>query len=68
MIDKIKNAVEDMHEDEAKHLLQSILIQLNLLKENYSEDTIKNLMDIPKQLTSNTSYNILHLMIQQLDV
>ena len=56
MIDKIKNAVEDMHEDEAKHLLQSILIQLNLLKENYSEDTIKNLMDIPKQLTSNTSY------------
>ena len=77
MIDKIKNAVEDMHEDEAKHLLQSILIQLNLLKENYSEDTIKNLMDIPKQLTSNTSYKrnvkkshtyILHLMIQQLDV
>ncbi|HHQ8914302.1 TPA: DUF1835 domain-containing protein [Bacillus cereus] len=56
MIDKIKNAVEDMHEDEAKHLLQSILIQLNLLEENYSEDTIKNLMDIPKQLTSNTSY------------
>jgi len=56
MIDKIKNAVEDMHEDEAKHLLQSILIQLNLLKENYSEDTIKNLMDIPKQLTSNPTY------------
>ncbi|HFK1548097.1 DUF1835 domain-containing protein [Bacillus albus] len=56
MIDKIKNVVEDMHEDEAKHLLQSILIQLNLLEENYSEDTIKNLMDIPKQLTSNTSY------------
>ncbi len=26
MIDKIKNAVEDMYEDEAKHLLQSILI------------------------------------------
>ncbi len=56
MIDKIKNAVEDMHEDEAKHLLQSILIQLNLLEEKYSEDTIKNLMDISKQLTSNTSY------------
>lgn len=56
MIDKIKNAVEDMYEDEAKHLLQSILIQLNLLEENYSEDTIENLMDIPKQLTSNTSY------------
>ncbi|MGG0301685.1 DUF1835 domain-containing protein [Bacillus albus] len=56
MIDKIKNVVEDMHEDEAKHLLQSILIQLNLLEENYSEDTINNLMDIPKQLTSNTSY------------
>ncbi|MEI5913125.1 DUF1835 domain-containing protein [Bacillus albus] len=56
MIDKIKNVVEDMHEDEAKHLLQSILIQLNLLEENYSEDTIKNLMDIPKQLTSNTFY------------
>lgn len=56
MIDKIKNVVEDMYEDEAKHLLQSILIQLNLLEENYSEDAIKNLMDIPKQLTSNTSY------------
>ncbi|HFJ9314948.1 hypothetical protein CN391_05145 [Bacillus anthracis] len=58
MIDKIKNVVEDMYEDEAKHLLQSILIQLNLLEENYSEDTIKNLMDIPNQLTSNTSYKI----------
>ncbi|HGH7183114.1 DUF1835 domain-containing protein [Bacillus cereus] len=57
MIDKIKNVVEDMYEDEAKHLLQSLLIQLNLLEENYSEDIIKNLMDIPKQLTSNTSYN-----------
>ncbi|QWU45395.1 DUF1835 domain-containing protein [Bacillus sp. NP247] len=56
MIDKIKNAVEDMYEDEAKHLLQSILIQLDLLEENYSEDTIKNLMSIPKQLTNNTSY------------
>lgn len=56
MIDKIKSAVEDMYEDEAKDLLQSILIQLNLLEENYSEDTIKNLMDIPKQLTSNTTY------------
>ncbi|MDJ1476034.1 DUF1835 domain-containing protein [Bacillus sp. LS15-K4] len=56
MIDKIKNVVEDMYEDESKHLLQSILIQLNLLEENYSEDAIKNLMDIPKQLTSNTSY------------
>lgn len=56
MIDKIKNAVEDMHEDEAKHLLQSILIQLNLLEEKYSEDTLKNLMDISRQLTSNTSY------------
>ncbi|HDR6313125.1 TPA: DUF1835 domain-containing protein [Bacillus cereus] len=56
MIDKIKNVVEDMYEDEAKHLLQSILIQLYVLEENYSEDTIKNLMDIPKQLTSNTSY------------
>ncbi|MEY2300999.1 DUF1835 domain-containing protein [Bacillus tropicus] len=56
MIDKIKNVVEDMYEDEAKHLLQSILIQLSLLEENYSEDTIENLMDIPNQLTSNTSY------------
>ncbi|WP_377865514.1 DUF1835 domain-containing protein [Bacillus sp. R86525] len=56
MIDKIKNAVEDMYEDEAKHLLQSILIQLDLLEENYSEDTIKHLISIPKQLTSNTSY------------
>ncbi|PQZ57654.1 hypothetical protein CQZ94_07365 [Bacillus sp. MYb209] len=56
MIDKIKNVVDEMYEDEAKHLLQSILIQLDLLKENYSEDTIKHLMDIPKQLTSNTSY------------
>lgn len=56
VIDKIKNVVEDMYEEEAKHLLQSILIQLNVLEENYSEDTIKNLMDIPKQLTSNTPY------------
>ncbi|MGE6540685.1 DUF1835 domain-containing protein [Bacillus luti] len=56
MIDKIKNVVEDMYEDEAKHLLQSLLIHLNLLEENYSEDIIKTLMDIPKQLTSNTSY------------
>ncbi|WP_002147501.1 DUF1835 domain-containing protein [Bacillus cereus] len=56
MIDKIKNVVEDMYEDEAKHLLQSILIQLDLLEENYSEDTIKHLMSIPKQLTNNTSY------------
>lgn len=56
VIDKIKNAVEDMYEDEAKHLLQSILIQLDLLEENYSEDTIKHLMSIPKQLTNNTSY------------
>lgn len=56
VIDKIKNVVEAMYEDEAKHLLQSILIQLNLLEESYSEDSIKNLIDIPKQLTSNTSY------------
>ncbi len=56
VINKIKNAVEDMYEDEAKDLLQSILIQLNLLEENYSEDTIKNLMDIPKQLKSNPTY------------
>ncbi|MDL2418080.1 DUF1835 domain-containing protein [Bacillus tropicus] len=55
VIDKIKNVVDDMYEDEAKHLLQSILIQLNLLEENYSEDSIKNLMDIPRQLTSNTT-------------
>lgn len=64
-----------MYEDEAKDLLQSILIQLNLLEENYSEDTIKNLMDIPKQLTSNPTYKrnvkkvrtyILLLMIQRL--
>lgn len=58
MIDKIKNVVEDMYEDEAKHLLQSILIQLNLLEENYSEDTIKHLMGIPKQLTNNNSYKM----------
>ncbi|MDM5433589.1 DUF1835 domain-containing protein [Bacillus hominis] len=56
MIDKIKNVVEDMYEDEAKHLLQSILIQLDVLDENYSEDMIKNLTSIPKQLTNNTSY------------
>ncbi|MGE7881712.1 DUF1835 domain-containing protein [Bacillus sp. NPDC094077] len=57
MIDKIKNAVEDMYEDEAKDLLQGILIQLNLLEENYSEDTIKYLMTIPKQLTNKNFYN-----------
>ena len=41
MIDKIKNAVEDMHEDEAKRFTSKYSNQLNLLKENYSEDTIK---------------------------
>ncbi|CAM3989384.1 DUF1835 domain-containing protein [Bacillus paramycoides] len=56
MIDKIKHVVDEMYEDEAKQLLQSILIQLDLLEENYSEDTIKHLMDIPKQLTRNKSY------------
>ncbi|EJQ71063.1 hypothetical protein IG7_02516 [Bacillus cereus HuA2-4] len=55
MIDKIKNVVEDMYEDEAKHLLQSILIQLDVLDGNYSEDMIKNLTSIPKQLTSHTT-------------
>ncbi|KFM99672.1 DUF1835 domain-containing protein [Bacillus clarus] len=54
MVDKIEKVVHDMYEDEAKHLLQSILIQLDLLEENYSEDTIKYLMSIPKQLTSHT--------------
>ncbi len=55
MIDKIKNVVEDMHEDEAKHLLQSILIQLDVLDGNYNEDMIKNLTSIPKQLTNHTT-------------
>ncbi len=41
VIDKIKNVVEDMYEDEAKHLLQSILIQLDVLDGNYNEDMIK---------------------------
>lgn len=56
MVDKIKNVVDEMYEDEAKHLLQSLLIQLELLEENYSEDTIKHLMSIPKQLTNDISY------------
>ncbi|WP_439876285.1 DUF1835 domain-containing protein [Bacillus mycoides] len=56
MIDKIKNVVDEMYEDEAKHLLQSLLIQLDLLEKNYSEDTIKHLMSIPKQLTNDISY------------
>ncbi|PGO23470.1 hypothetical protein CN984_23135 [Bacillus cereus] len=56
MIDKIKNVVDEMYEDEAKHLLQSLLIQLDLLEENYSEDTIKHLMSIPKQLTNDIPY------------
>lgn len=30
-----------MYEDEAKHLLQSILIQLDVLDGNYNEDMIK---------------------------
>ncbi|PGK33973.1 hypothetical protein CN907_24275 [Bacillus anthracis] len=55
MIDKIKNVVEDMYEDEAKHLLQSILIQLDVLDGNYNEDMIKNLTSIPKQLTNHTT-------------
>lgn len=41
VIDKIKSVVEDMYEDEAKHLLQSILIQLDVLDGNYNEDMIK---------------------------
>ncbi|HDR4440286.1 hypothetical protein BK720_11080 [Bacillus thuringiensis serovar brasilensis] len=55
MIDKIKNVVDDMYEDEAKHLLQSILIQLDVLDGNYNEDMIKNLTSIPKQLTNDTT-------------
>ena len=41
VIDKIKNAVEDMYEDEAKDLLQSILIQLNLLEETIVKIQLK---------------------------
>lgn len=55
VIDKIKNVVDDMYEDEAKHLLQSILIQLDVLDGNYNEDMIKNLTSIPKQLTNDTT-------------
>lgn len=55
VIDKIKNVVEDMYEDEAKHLLQSILIQLDVLDRNYNEDMIKNLTSIPKQLTNHAT-------------
>ena len=54
MIDKIKNVVR-VYEDEAKHLLQSILIQLDVLDGNYNEDMIKNLTSIPKQLTNHTN-------------
>ena len=77
VIDKIKNVVEDMYEDEAKHLLQSILIQLDVLDGNYNEDMIKNLTSIPKQLTNHTNQEknareSIHihiaLMIQQLVV
>ncbi|KEK22804.1 DUF1835 domain-containing protein [Bacillus gaemokensis] len=56
MIDKIEKIVNDMQEDEAKHLLQSILIQLDLLEEEYNEDSIKHLMTIPKQLMNHTPY------------
>ncbi|CAI8939288.1 MULTISPECIES: DUF1835 domain-containing protein [Bacillus] len=55
-IEKIKKVVNDMQEDEAKHLLQSILIQLDLLKKDYNEDLITYLTSIPKQLINPTPY------------
>ncbi|MBJ8029040.1 DUF1835 domain-containing protein [Bacillus cereus group sp. N21] len=49
-IEKIKKVVNEMQEDEAKELLQGILVQLDLLKNNYNEDSFTYLTSIPNEL------------------
>lgn len=48
-IEKIKKVVNEMQEDEAKQLLQGILIQLELLKNDYNEDSLTYLTSIPSE-------------------
>lgn len=56
MIEKLKETVNNMQEDEAKHLLQSILIQLHVLHKEYSEDMLQHLIHMPNQLVNHTPY------------
>ncbi|WP_369899632.1 DUF1835 domain-containing protein [Bacillus manliponensis] len=56
MIEKIKETVHEMKEYEAKHLLQSVLIQLHLLNEEYDEDRLQHLVGMPNQLVNHTPY------------
>ncbi|MCI0764892.1 DUF1835 domain-containing protein [Bacillus sp. TL12] len=49
-IEKIKKVVNEMQEDEAKQLLHGILLQLDLLKNNYNEDSFTYLTSIPNEL------------------
>lgn len=50
MIDKLSEVIENMPEDEAKSLLRLILIQLDLMETESSEDRMTILTEIPKQL------------------
>ncbi|PEI95732.1 hypothetical protein CN679_03210 [Bacillus pseudomycoides] len=50
MIDKLSKVIDSMPEDEAKSLLRLILIQLDLMETEPSEDRMKILTEIPKQL------------------
>ncbi|MEN1936283.1 DUF1835 domain-containing protein [Paenibacillus sp. 102] len=50
MIDNLSKVIDNMPEDEAKSLLRLILIQLDLMETEPSEDRMKILTEIPKQL------------------
>ncbi|MBC6973342.1 DUF1835 domain-containing protein [Bacillus sp. Xin] len=50
MIDKLSEVIENMPEDEAKSLLRLILIQLDLMETEPSENRMTILTEIPKQL------------------
>ena len=50
MIDSLSKVIDNMPEDEAKSLLRLILIQLDLMETDPSEDRMAILTEIPKQL------------------
>lgn len=50
MIDNLSKVIDNMPEDEAKSLLRFILIQLDLMETEPSEDRMDILTEIPKQL------------------
>nr|WP_307802533.1 DUF1835 domain-containing protein [Bacillus sp. XF8] len=50
MIEKLNQIIKNMPDDEAKSLLHHILIQLDLMETDLSEDRVKILTEIPKQL------------------